>query len=109
VDVCWGHQTGVTEDNIREFFGNWTGTGTITGSGDNEQIELEVGQWMESEVVDTLGVDRLLVIQNKYQSGDTFTVKWRTAATKDGVLSATWNTYSVDFESLGYCQLRVER
>jgi hypothetical protein len=107
--VVWGHITGVVEEHIRTFFGNWTGTGTITGSGDNEQIELMVGQYMESEVVDTLGVDRLIIPVNQYQAGDTFTIKWRVAATKGGVALASWNLYTGDFESSGFCQIRVER
>ena len=50
---AWGHEVSVTQDNVRAFFGNFTGTGTIEGSGNAERIKLEAGQYMESEVVDT--------------------------------------------------------
>jgi hypothetical protein len=51
--TCWGHQTGVTQTNIRAFQGNWTGTGSIENTGDSERIKLEPGQYMISEVVET--------------------------------------------------------
>jgi hypothetical protein len=50
-NTCWGQITGATQLNIRTFSGNWTGTGSVDGTGDNERLKLAPGQYMESEVV----------------------------------------------------------
>jgi len=56
---CWGHSTDVTQDNTRPLTTNWTGTGSISGSGDSEKIELSSGQYMESEIVQISGTVRV--------------------------------------------------
>jgi len=105
--ACWGHSTGVVEDNIRTFLNNWTGTGSVDSSGDGEQLVLGGSEYMESEVVNT-GVRHVVLSQNVYASGDTATLKYRHGATEVDCLSASWNIYSSAFESLGYVQLRLE-
>jgi hypothetical protein len=106
--VAWGHDTGVTEDNIRDFTGNWTGTGTIWGSGDAEYIHLNAGEYMESEVVNT-GVKTVELSQNLYDvSGDDVTLKYRHGASVAACLAASYTTYSAAFLSLGYVQVRLE-
>ena len=68
--VTWGHDTGVVETNVRDFSGNWTGTGTILGAADAEIISLTAGEYMESEVVNT-GVKTVELDQNHYDvTGD---------------------------------------
>jgi len=105
--VVWGHDTGATEDNIRDFTGNWTGTGAINGSGDAEVLCVEPGEYMESEVVIT-GIKTVELLQNEYAAGDTILLRYRHGATEVACLAAAWNDYTVPFLSLGYVQVRVE-
>ena len=104
--VCWGHETGVIEDNIRTFSGNWTGTGAISGSGDAEVLCVDVGETMESEVVET-GAVTVTLLQNVYAAGDTITINYRHGATEGDCTSAGWNLYTAPFLSLGYVQVQV--
>lgn len=105
--TCWGHVTGVLEDNIRTFTGNWTGTGSIESSGDLERLALSSGQYMESEVVET-SQGEVELLQNEYSEGDSVILKYRQGTSEENCLAASWNTYSVPFSSLGYVQIRVE-
>ena len=106
--TCWGHSTGVTETNVLTFAGRWTGTGTISGSGDAEQIALNDTEYMESDIVNT-GSNTVTIQQDKYGDGDATVVKkYKTAATEGGIAGESWATYSTPFASLGYVQVRVE-
>ena len=105
--VTWGHDTGVVEDNVRDFAVNWTGTGAISGAADAEKLELETGEYMESELVET-GVRNVQLLQNNYQAADTVTLKYRTGATDVDTLAAAWQVYAGIFISAGYVQIRVE-
>ena len=64
--TCWGHDTAVTETNIRDFFGNWGGTGVVSGSGDTEKLGLLSNTSMESEVIYT-GAVLVTLTKDKYQ------------------------------------------
>ena len=106
--VAWGHDTEVTEDNIRDFLGNWTGTGAISGSGDAEVIELEASENMISEVVNTGASVTVTLLQNEYDdSGDDVTLEYRHGSSVIACEEASWNSYTVPFESLGYVQIRI--
>ena len=105
-EVCWGHVTGVLEDNVRTFSGNWTGTGSISGSGDAEVLCVDSGETMESEVVET-GAVTITLLQNVYAVGDTITINYRHGATEAACLSAGWNLYTGQFVSLGFVQVQV--
>jgi hypothetical protein len=104
--VVWGHVTGVTEDNVQPFAVNWTGTGSIENSGDNERLALSAGQSMTSNVVNT-GARHVSLGQNVYRSGDTVTLNYRTGATEGACTSASWTAYTTPFSSLGYVQVQV--
>jgi len=105
--TCWGHITGVTESNTRTFVSNWTGTGTVVGSGNAEVVQLTSGQYMESEVVRTPAAN-VTLSQNKYDSGDTIRVRYRQGSSEANCLAAGWTTYTVPFSSTGYAQIRIE-
>jgi len=107
-DVCWGHVTGVLEDNVLPFNGNWTGTGTIEnpGANDNERLALDAGEYMISEMVNT-GVITCELLQNEYAVGDDVTLEYRDGATAAACNAAAWGAYAAPFESLGYVQIRV--
>jgi len=62
---------------------------------------------MESEIVNT-GDMRVRIYQNFYAAGDTVTIKYKNAATQGDIAGAVWNTYSGEFTSLGYIQVRIE-
>lgn len=105
--TTWGHDTGVTEDNTRDFTGNWTGTGEIQGTGDAEKIVLNASEYMESEVVDT-GAVQVTLLQNQYQAADNVTIKYRTGNSVANCEAAALSTYTAPFTSSGYVQIRLE-
>ena len=109
MEVVWGHDTAVLEANVRDFQGNWTGTGAIINPGvaDTEALELEEGELMDSEVVAT-GAVSVLIDYNVYRAGDNVTVRYRHGNTVAACEAAGWNLYAAPFESLGFIQVRVE-
>jgi hypothetical protein len=97
----------VIEANIRDFFGNWTGTGAISGSGDAEVICLNSGENMVSEVVNT-GAYTVTLYQNLYDgTGDDVDLDYRHGITAAACQAASWNNYVGSFTSLGYVQVRL--
>jgi hypothetical protein len=105
--TTWGHDTGVLEANVRDFTGNWSGTGAITGTGDSERVELESGEYLEGEVVITGGLT-VELLQNTYAAGDTVTLKYRHGVDYDTCIAASYVTYTAPFLSDGYVQIRLE-
>jgi hypothetical protein len=107
--VCWGHHTDVTEDNNVDFIVNWIGNGIIeNNSTDSEIIGVTLGKPANSEIVKT-GNMLVTLTQNKYASGNTATIKYRTAATQEAVLLLSWTTYTVPFVSSNWVQVRLEK
>lgn len=93
---------------IRPFQANWTGTGIIYGSGDLERIELNPGEYMESEDWE-LGAMTAIINLNKYLSGDTVIIYWKTASTQAGLVLSAWQPwYGGSFVSEGWIKLRIE-
>jgi len=109
IDVVWGHDTGVLEANVRDFNGNWTGTGTIGNPGvaDTERLELETGEYMESEMVFT-DVVMVELLQNEYAEGDDVLLRYRHGASAAACHGAAWQDYVAPFLSAGYVEIRVE-
>ena len=96
------------EANIRDFSGNWTGTGAILSSGDDENAELCASEYMISEVVNT-GQYQVTLYQNLYDPlGDDADLDYRHGTTPGNCQSAGWNDYTVPFMSLGYIQVRIQ-
>jgi hypothetical protein len=110
-ETTWGHDTGVIETNIRDFAGNWTGTGSITGAGDTEKLCVNAGEYMISEVVNT-GLKTVEIDQNYYDdTGDNIKLSYRHGATENDCQAAVWIDYSTPltpFASLGYVQVMIE-
>jgi len=105
--ACWGHLTGVVQDNVRTFVSNWTGTAYVTGTGDSEKMEISSGELMVSEVVNT-GTGFVSLSQNVYDtSGDDAIMEYRHGATEGDCTSDTWKTYTGTFTSLGYAQIKL--
>ena len=98
----------MAEDTIRVFYLNWTGTGTVEGSGDAEQLKIQQGQYMISEAVDTEGTIAIEILLNVYGAGDSVPIYWKTAATQSGLSGASWNLYIAEFTSIGFVQLKLE-
>ncbi len=96
----------MVENYANAFAGNWTGTATISGSGDAEQVTLCSGEYLDSEVVDT-GSNTVRLQANKYAAGDTVTIQYRTAVSYAACLAAAWSPYTTPFTSLGYSQARI--
>lgn len=106
--TVWGHNTGVAEPSSKPFLSNWTGTGTVVGSGDSEHLSLQSGQYMQSPVTAVGSGKRVTLKQNQYAVGDTAALKYRTGATEAACTAAPWSDYSTAFVSSGYVQIRVE-
>jgi len=106
-DVTFGYSTGVTEENAETFANWWTGTGEISGSGDSEELSVAYNEVETSGIVH-VGVAPVELDQNKYGSGDSATLYYRTGSTEDECAGADWAEYTVPFECLGYLQLKVE-
>ncbi|MHC4498507.1 MAG: LamG-like jellyroll fold domain-containing protein [Planctomycetota bacterium] len=107
-EVVWGHDTAVLEANIRNFSGNWTGTGQIFNPGvaDIEYVRLQAGEYMISEIWDT-GDQIVELLQNVYAVGDDVDLDYRHGATPAACVAAGWNNYVGKFVSLGYVQVRI--
>lgn len=108
MEVVWGHDTGVLEDVILDFNGNWTGTGNIENPGvnDTERLALQAGESMTSNLVHT-GVTSVLIAINVYQAGDAVLIEYRHGATPAACLAAGWANYVGPVDSLGYLQVRL--
>jgi hypothetical protein len=108
MEVVWGHDTDVIEAVVRNFNGNWTGTGTIEnpGSSDTERLALDAGEYMISEVVHT-DATKVKIEYNVYSSGDTINLDYRHGESPVACETAEWQDYTGSFDSLGYLQIRV--
>ena len=93
---------------VRDFNGNWTGTGDIENPGvaDIERLALATTEYMISEVVDTGTVD-VVIEYNVYAVGDDINLDYRHGATPAACEAAGWNDYVGSFTSLGFVQVRV--
>ena len=106
-EVCWGHDTAVEEANARDHT-DGSGTGEVSGSGDNEVLQLEVGEDWEYEDWN-FGTMLCALQKDKYQSGyGSVTIKYKNTATQAALAGAGWNIYSVPFACLGWLKVRVE-
>jgi hypothetical protein len=105
--VCWGHATGVTQDETRTFTGNWTG-GTIAGAGDDETLSLTSGQQSVSDPW-ALGAGEARINVNDYKVGDTpTTIEYKTGDSQATCEADAWNVYDgTSFTSLGWVQIRL--
>jgi len=106
--TCWGYDTDVSESNVRNFSVNWTGTGAISGSADDEIITLDYTEYMESEVVN-IGTQLVKITLNKYGagSGPAATVEYKDGNSMANCESDSWNSYTVPFVSTGYVKIKV--
>lgn len=105
--VCWGHDSGVAEANIRDFSGNWSGTASIAGSGDAEEIQFNSGENEESETWH-IGPGRVKITLNKYGSGSgSPTIYYKQGNSESNCNSDSWHPYTGSFITLGWVKVRV--
>ena len=99
----------MAEVNARPFAGIWSGTGTISGNGDEETINLEETDYEEGEVVN-IGANAIEIIIDLYGtgSGPEPIVKYKDGDSYANCIADAWNVYSGGFVSTGYVQIRVE-
>jgi len=106
--VCWGHDTGVIEANVRNFTGKWAGTGTISGAGDSEQIELLSSEYEESETWE-IGAGRIKITIDKYGTGSgTVVVKYKDGNSLANCEADSWHNYTGSYVSSGWVKVRIE-
>jgi hypothetical protein len=100
----------VTEDYARDFSGNWTGDGVISGSGDAEILTLSaVGDEAISETV-KVGSGTMLVSVDKYGtggSGPSVTLYYKTGSTQANCEGDTWHSFVNKFVSSGWVKIRA--
>jgi hypothetical protein len=109
--VVFGHDTAVDED-YAEDLSTWTGTGTVSGSGDAEILTQSVGD-VDVSPTWNLGAGEAVILIDKYQSGSGPTpalIEYKTGVTKAAAEADTWTTYdNVSFTSLGWVKVRVTK
>lgn len=106
--VCWGHDTGVTESNIRNFTGNWSGTGYISGVNDAERLNFVAAENEESETWN-IGAHRIKIQYNKYSAGSGIpTIKYKNGATQALCEADSWHNYIGSFVCSGWVKVRIE-
>ena len=108
--VCWGHVTGVIEDNTRTFTGNITDGADyfITGTGDSEKVYLFSGGYVELETFN-FGARDCRIKKDAYQTGfGTVIIKYKNGDTLENCEADTWTTYTGWFTCSGYVKVRAE-
>jgi hypothetical protein len=106
--VVFGHDTGVSEDYARDFT-LWSGTGTVSGTGDGERLIIGVGQYEDSPAWN-LGVGDARIRTDVYDtgSGPSTTIQYKTGATQATCEADSWNTYNgTSFSGLGWVKVRM--
>lgn len=106
--ICWGHDTGVIETNIKDFFGNWAGTAAIQGVGDAERIEFDSGEDSESETWN-IGPGRVKITIDKYGSGSgTPVIKYKSGNSQISCEADSWHAYTGSFITTGWIKIKIE-
>jgi len=103
----WGHDTATTE-TFEGDLADGTGTGTVSGSADDEIVSMSSGQTWISPAVNT-GSQQVTITYDQYQTGEGVagTIEYRTGANKTACLGAGWLDYTVPFSSSGWVQVRL--
>ena len=107
--VCWGQDSGVEEEHIRDFSGKWEGTAQIFGSGDSEGLNFQDGESEQLMTPWNTGTKRVVARINKYNIGDNVTIYYKTGATAGATVAKSWKKYSTPFNSLGFVDVRLFR
>lgn len=106
--ICWGHDTGVTEDNKFPFLGHWAGIAVISGVGDAEKFDFDLAEFEESESWH-IGIHRVKIQINKYIGGTGVpTIKYKNGSTLANCNADTWHNYVAPFNCLGWVKVRLE-
>ena len=107
--VCWGHDTGVVEDNIRNFNVNWTGTGQIVDAGvaDTERILFDSGESEESETWH-IGSGRVRLTIDKYDAGfGDPELKYKQGNSEVNCEADIWHDYTIPFVCSGWIKVKI--
>jgi len=106
--VCWGHVTGVEEDNTVTMAAGSTGTGVVSGSGDAEILAItgeqtrEYGPWK-------LGAGKAKMLMDKYDTGTGgLSLEYKSGATEAACEADTWHSYTGKFVQSGWVKIRVK-
>ena len=96
------------EEDFTRDHSDGAGTGTVSGSGDDEILTLGVGEYWEYDTW-YFGGGQARIDMDKYQTGSgTIIVKYRTGVTKEATELLGWTAYSGSFTSNGWVGIRVE-
>ena len=105
-EVCWGHDTNVTEESIRDFLNNWIGA-TIVGSGDQERMLLWPGDEAISETWH-IGAGRISFDYNHYLMGSgAIAFLYKDGSTKANCEADSWHEYMGPYISQGWVKLKI--
>lgn len=100
---CWGHDTGVTEDNTGNLVdGTYTATLINSASLDDEAICITSGQyWISPHENVGEGIIKITYDQYNEGSGTPGIIEYRKGSTASLCIVATWTTYSTPFDNTG--------
>ena len=97
---------------MRNWTGNWTGAGVITGSGDGETLAIGIGEAEESETW-KFGIGIAKIIMDKYPGatgGPVPVVEYKTGNSEANCEADSWHIYNGhSFISQGWIKMRVSR
>lgn len=97
------------EETYIEDHASGSGTATVSGTGDNEIVTLEPGEYWEYPTWYYGISTNATITKDKYQTGSgTIIVRYRTGPTKVATEALGWSLYSGEFNSLGWVGMRVE-
>ena len=102
--VVWGHHTAVDEDNDENFAGNWTSG--ESGSGDTELLYVSGSTELSSPWY--LGAGWVQITLNKYRSGGSVTVSYKTGNSEANCIADSWHLFDTTFKSKGYVLIKLE-
>ena len=101
----WGHDTAVVESNVADF-AEGSGTGEAEGTGDEEGLCLNTGEYWILPAKN-MGNVEVEITYDQYETGYfSGTIEYRTGATRVICEAASWNTYTGHFTSIGWVQIR---
>ena len=69
---------------------------------------MAVGEYLELSAGWELAPGNYRINLNTYGTGDSVTIKYKTAATQSALGVASWSVYAGAFASLGWVSLRLE-
>jgi hypothetical protein len=106
--AVFGQETDIAESNSASF-SLWTGTGTVTGSGNSEAIVLADGESMESPTWN-IGSGTVRIRSNVYASGSgDAVIEYKQGSSSENCDIDSWSLYTEPFSSAGWVKVKIKK